>query len=212
MMMKSDLEVRRWQQDLWVRIIRAALYGNPDQLPLDWHPPLARPAVMKYVASSPARLRWLKTWNACKLYEDQVRPFGFLLEFTLRKSFFAEFTMEPVESAKRVRPRSEEIKPIAPYETDSDKALQGVFDRLSGKPVDIEQLKTYAECLADYHISPENKFENGDYHDRGRTERRHVIATKIVLMGKEANRVDDSGAGDPLASAVEVFSTVGKSP
>jgi hypothetical protein len=80
-----------------------------------------------------------------------------------------------------------------------------VFDRVTGRPVDSELLKSFAECLADYHLSPESKFENGDYHDRGRTERRHVIATDVVLIGKEANQVGDSGELDPIVSAVEKF-------
>jgi hypothetical protein len=37
----------------------------------------------------------------------------------------------------------------------------------------------YREALAQFHLHPEDKFENGDYLDRGRTERRHVIATSI---------------------------------
>jgi hypothetical protein len=80
-----------------------------------------------------------------------------------------------------------------------------VFDRVTGKPVQPEQLKTYAEVLEQYHLSPEDKFENGQFLDRGRTERRHVVATGFVWIGKEANRVAESGEADPIWSAVEEF-------
>jgi hypothetical protein len=38
----------------------------------------------------------------------------------------------------------------------------------------VDQLKTYANALSDYHLHPEAKFLNGDYLDRGPTARRHI--------------------------------------
>jgi plasmid maintenance system antidote protein VapI len=52
-------------------------------------------------------------------------------------------------------------------------------------------LKTYAQALAQYHLRPEAKFENGDYLDSGPTRRRHVQATQINYIGKEANRWEE---------------------
>ena len=40
---------------------------------------------------------------------------------------------------------------------------------------------------------------------RKRTERRHVVATDFVLIGKEANTVGESGESDPIVAAVEEF-------
>ena len=51
-------------------------------------------------------------------------------------------------------------------------------------------------------LSCEDKFENGQFLDQGRTERRHVVATGFEWIGKEANRVADSGEIDPTRSAV----------
>ena len=45
--------------------------------------------------------------------------------------------------------------------------------------------------LAQYHLRPEAKFLNGDYCDRGRTERQHVIATRLTHIGKEANKWEE---------------------
>jgi len=56
-------------------------------------------------------------------------------------------------------------------------------------------------------LSSEDKFANGQFLNRGRTERRHVVATGLVWIGKEANRIGDSGEADPIWSAVEEFVT-----
>jgi hypothetical protein len=85
-------------------------------------------------------------------------------------------------------------------------------------------LKTYAQALAQYHLRPEAKFENGDYLDSGPTCRRHVQATQINYIGKEANRWEeqfflgmDEGAAieygaDPNAAALfdELMIAIGK--
>ena len=63
------------------------------------------------------------------------------------------------------------------------------------------------EVLAQYHLSSEAKFLNAQFRDRGRTERRHVVATGQVWIGKEANQVGESGEADPIWSAVEKFAT-----
>ena len=76
---------------------------------------------------------------------------------------------------------------------------------VTGEPVKPEQLKTYAEMLAQYHISPESKFENGQFLNHGRTKRRHVVATGLVLIGKEANQVGESCEVNPIANAVQTF-------
>ena len=83
--------------------------------------------------------------------------------------------------------------------------MLAAFDRVTGEHVKPEQLKTYAEMLAQYHVSPESKFENGQFLDHGRTGRRHVVGTEVVLIGKEANQVGESGEADQIVSAVQEF-------
>jgi hypothetical protein len=203
----KELGVRRWQYDLWYKIIEAALLGRPDNVPLDWHPAFQTPAAIRYTASSPQLLNWVAHWNDGKPYAEQIRPFGFLLAFMPRTGPFAPLTETLVEASTRGRPSTHgDLAPIAPYDSDPSRALSRVFDRLTGKPVRPEQLKTYAEVLRQYHISPEHKFANGDFLDRGRTERRHVVATAFVWIGKEANQVGESGEVDPIAKAVEIRS------
>ena len=96
-------------------------------------------------------------------------------------------------------------RPIAPYDSDPVRALPNVFDRVTGDSTGPELLKTYADALAQYHLSPEDKFANGRFLDSGRTERRHVVATGCELIGKEANRVGESGGTDPEHSSVKAF-------
>jgi hypothetical protein len=140
------------------------------------------------------------------LYSPRVRSSEyFLLSFMPRTGVFAPSSTTPVDDLKRGRPKTETPAPIAPYDSDPARALSKVFDRRTGKAVSPEQLKTYAEVLTQYHLSPELKFANGDYLDRGRTERRHVVATGFVWIGKEANQVGESGEADPTVEAVEAF-------
>jgi hypothetical protein len=54
-----------------------------------------------------------------------------------------------------------------------------------------EQLKSYQETLAQYHLHPESKFHNGDYLDHGATRRRHIRAAAVEHIGKEANRWEE---------------------
>jgi hypothetical protein len=82
-------------------------------------------------------------------------------------------------------------KPIAPYNSESTQAARNCFDRETGKQILPERLKTYREALAQYHLSPESKFLNGDYLDQRPTIRRHVEATAIHHIGKEANRWEE---------------------
>jgi hypothetical protein len=69
----------------------------------------------------------------------------------------------------------------------SDKAAECYLDRESGDLVPSEQLRSYQEQLAQYHLHPEAKFHNGDYLDCGVTRRRHIRATAVEHLGKEAN-------------------------
>lgn len=205
----TQIGVKRWQHDLWIKIIQAALNGKPDQVILDWHPALVSPATSRYTASSPQMLSWLDSWNKGKEYKEQIRPFGFLLSFMARIGVF-ESPIDPEDSVvailKRGRPiKKGNCKPIAPFSSDPKMALPKVFDRVTGKKVPPKELKTYAEVLVQYHLSCEDKFLNGQFLDCGRTRRRHVFATGIDLIGKEANRVGESGEANPEYSAVKEY-------
>jgi hypothetical protein len=48
-----EIGVARWQHDFWIKIVEAAIAGNPDRVSLNWHPSLALPAAQRFSASSP---------------------------------------------------------------------------------------------------------------------------------------------------------------
>lgn len=202
----AEIGVHRWHHDFWLKIIQATIDGHPNQVVRDWHSALSRPAAMRYSASNPHLLAWLDSWNAGKPYEEQVRPFGFLLSYTALTGSFAPFHDKLVTAAPtRGRPRKNQLpKPIAPFSRDPTKALQTVFDRVTGDSIGADQLKSYSEVLAQYHLSCEDKFLNGHFLERGRTERRHVVAIGLTLIGKEANRVGESGEVDPTVKTIEI--------
>jgi hypothetical protein len=202
----KEIGVRRWQYDFWYRIIAAALNGNPDSVSLNWHAAFQKPAAIRYGASSPQLLNWVARWNAGKPYDEQIRPFGFLLAFMPRTGPFAPPAETLVDAPGRGRPsKTADLAPIAPYDSDPARALSKVFDRVTGQPIQPEQLKTYAEVLVQYHLSCEDKFENAQFLDQGRTERRHIVASCFTWIGKEANRIGESGEEDPTRGSVEVF-------
>lgn len=190
----AELGVSRWQHDLWLRIVAAALAGAPDRVDLSALPNMDAPAVSRYGATSPGLLAWFKLWNAGKPYRDQVKPFGFMLAFQGRNGLWAEAQPLDLDALpgrgrpKRVTPK---LSPVGPFERDPVAASAAAFDRETGAPLRSDKLMTYAEALAQYHLSPESKFLGGEFMDRGRTERRHVLAAAIRLIGKESNRVDE---------------------
>ena len=175
-----------WHVDLWWRIVRAAIAGTPNQVPLDYHAAMLRPAISRYGATSPDLLRWFKSYNAKRQPRDRVKPFGFLLSMSVSPFASSEQIVDLAAGTKR-RPKARQLKPAAAYDTDHAKAAASAFCRDSGEPVPPELLKTYADTLAQYHLHPESKFLNGSYGEKGTTLRRHVQMSGTFNIGKESN-------------------------
>lgn len=175
----------RWHCDLWHQIVSAALAGKPDQVGREYHPSLNQPAISRYAATSPDLLRWFKKYNQDRPYRDQVKPFGFLLSLSAAWNHVCESLALPSKKGRHKKPSL--IKPIAPFDTDHQKAVAATFDRETGARVLPSSLRTYSDALAQYHISPESKFLNGDFLDSGTTQRRHMLVSSIIHIGKEAH-------------------------
>jgi hypothetical protein len=173
-MIDCALEVAR-QHDLWHRIVESAAGQAPGKLRLHDLPRFDQPAVTRYGATTPALLRCFRRWNAGKPYREQVKPYNFLLFFHPRPA---------VAGARAVRP-------VAPFDRDHQKASYQCFDRGTGLAVPPESLVSYAETLKLYHRHPESKFHNGDYVDSGMTTRRQVVASRVEIIGKEADRWEE---------------------
>ena len=190
----KSIGVDRWQYDVWYRIVEAALNDCPDRPSLSDLPGFDQPAASRYGATTPSLLRWYDAYNEGRDYRDQFRPFNFLTVFPARRNpalDWTEFSDENGPGKRHRRDRGDLPRPVAPYNSDPARAAENCFDRLTAKPVPADQLKTYAEALADYHIHPETKFLNGDYIDRGPTVRRHVHLAGVRYIGKEANRWEE---------------------
>jgi hypothetical protein len=117
-----------------------------------------------------------------------VKPFNFLICFQSRP----QLTLSEAEASaipkKGPRPKVRPAKPVAPFDNDIERASRNAFDREMRAAVSATAIKTYREALAQYHLSLESKFHNGDFLGRARTERRHIRASTIVHIGKEANK------------------------
>lgn len=199
-----ELGVERWQYDLWYRIVEAALTERSAQVRLDDLAGFNAPAVSRYAATTPTLLRWFDRYNADKPYQEQVRPFGFLLNFQ-RDPLAVSPSPGPSADAKGLkRSTGEAPRPVATFDQDPAVAAARCFDRVTGESVPQEVLKTYRHVLAQYHLHPETKFANGDYLDAGATERRHIQAVSIDRIGKEANRWEEQLhlGNDPEAQIV----------
>jgi hypothetical protein len=186
----DEIGVDRWHYDLWHTVIKAALAGRTEQVDLSYHPGLSEPAVSRYGATTPKLLGWFKLHNNGREYGNQVKPHNFLIAFQGRQGL-TETDGEPW-TPKRGRPRKPSpIRPVAPFNRNISEAAVTAFDRETGNRIEPDSLVTYAEALAQFHLRPEAKFLNDDFFDRGRTQRRHVIAVQILHIGKEANKWEE---------------------
>ena len=160
------------------------------------HVAFDRPVASPYHATTPAIWRWFDTYNSGRTVADQVRPFNFLLAFQIHPMAdepWEEGQLAETRKRRRRARAADKTKPVAQYDPDPLKAARQCFDRETGKRVPIDDLETYREALAQYHLYPETKFLNGGYRDRGPTVRRHVKIelTDIHYIGKEANELDE---------------------
>ena len=191
----SEIGVDRWQHDLWYQIIKAALAGRFDAVPLDYSPALQLPAMSRYAATTPDILNWFKTYNADRPYALQVRPFNFLSAFQETScsdlSFIGE--IEPSAKSRRRKGAKPTLRPIAPYSRDLVDAAKACFDRETSQPILADRLKTYAQALSSYH------------YDRSRSSRTAIsmIADQHVVGMFRVARVDYIGKEfEPLGRAI----------
>jgi hypothetical protein len=177
--------VRLWEEDVWKQIISAALGDKPREVDYAFRREMLRPAHSRYGSTRPAVLNWFKRYNQGRAYAEQVKPFNFLLTFFTRRP--EDIASEDL--AHEFDPKLDEIRPVASYEKDSEKALRRIFDRNSENmdPVSTTWLRTVADVLRDYHRQPEYKFLGGSWNQEGVLRRRHVFADKIEDIGKESD-------------------------
>jgi DNA polymerase elongation subunit (family B) len=184
--------VRLWEEDVWKQIISAALSDRPREVDYTFRSEMLRPAHSRYGSTRPAVLNWFKRYNEGRPYAEQVKPFNFLLTFFIRR----QEDIASEDPTYEFDPKLNEIRPVAPYEKDSEKALRRIFDRNSENmdPVSAKWLRTVADVLRDYHRQPEYKFLGGGWNEEGVLRRRHVLVDTIEDIGKESDGWEEDEA------------------
>jgi hypothetical protein len=182
----------RWHHDLWFKIVEAALVGTPNEVDLSYHKALNLPAVSHYSAVNPGLLKCFEAHNDGKDYRDRVRPFGFMV--ALHPAHVPNAPgREDIEVEDTPLPKTarHSLSPFAPFEDDPEKSVEQAFDRKTGEPVPRQMLATYKQALSQYHMHPETKFADAESTDIGPARRRHILATAINYIGKEADRLEE---------------------
>ena len=184
--------VRSWEEDVWKQIVTAALSDKPREVDYAFRREMLRPVHSRYSATRPAVLDWFKRYNEGRPYAEQVKPFNFMLTFFARR----QEDLTTADPTHEWVPKFEDMRPVAPYEKDIDKALRRVFDRSSDRLAAVPEkwLRTVADVLRDYHRQPEYKFLGGGWNEEGVLRRRHIFADTIEDIGKETNGWEEDDA------------------
>ena len=187
-----DSGVRPWEEDVWKQIIAAALTDKPSEVDHAYRREMLKPARSRYSATRPGVLNWFKRYNDGRPYAEQVKPFNFLLTFFPRRQ--EDVTTD--DPTHEWDPKFDQMRPVAPYESDTDKALRRVFDRSSDRleAVPRKWLRTVADLLRGYHRQPEYKFLGGGWNEEGVLRRRHVFVDTIEDIGKESDGWEEDDA------------------
>jgi hypothetical protein len=172
--------VRLWHHELWYRIVKAVQADSSDP-GLYKLKRFRKAAAIRYGAMTPNLLKWFKDYNTIRPFREQVRPFGFLLSY-------------------QTTVIGDTLKPVSPYDRDSEVGASKCFDRSTGQPVERARLADYASSLAQYHLHSEYEFLNGHSVQSGVTLRRHIRAKYIEHIGKEGDKLEETSRGyDPDA-------------
>jgi len=196
-----ELDVQRWQYDIWYRIAHAALEER--DVNLNTLPALDRPAMASYTITTPAVEAWFETHNQRLPYRASIRPFGFLNSPTIGG------IGTPLGKA------NQPFRLIAPYTGDPEKwAEQTYTDIHSGEQFRISPerfdkrtatVRTYRQTIESYlrHPDPKRLGPDGQPCARntiGKLRPRHIDAFHLEHTGKEAGQLDETEHLDPNAA------------
>lgn len=159
-----------WHADVWLDILRLH-YGIITQR--DIHEKYSSLyAISRLTVSTSNVFHMFDTLNEGKEWKEQIKPFNF---------FLVGFQV--------IEEDGQAVIPIAPFSKDPQKIVYEPF--LNKKTGDIKQgpqfFKPLSLTILQYADHPEYKYEG----DVGPMERRHIHADSVVLIGKEANNIDD---------------------
>lgn len=164
-----------WHKIIWKDILDLH-YGNVSMEEL-YEKYQNKYALSKLAISSPKILDRLREFNKNRDYCKQIKP-----------SNFSILGFSNIEDEKT----SEPIKPIAPFTKPAKHAVYGKFVDYNAKKGRKLRGKQYWMAFWDifraYLDHPESKFDGNS----GILERKHVIVSKVMHIGKESNNLEES--------------------
>jgi hypothetical protein len=160
-------EVKDWQKEIWLDILRFEYKQIEAKNLLDKYRNFY--AISQFKVSTVSLMKRFSALNRGKLPSERIRPLNF---------FLIGFGND------------EDVKPIAPFSRDSQIMPHSPFiNYKNGKVMEgLHYFKSLADELWAYIYHPEAKLSG----DVGLLERKHITATKVVYVGKEADRVEES--------------------
>ena len=162
-----------WQEKVWQDILD--IHFDPDRLPEIMEEYRNRYAVSQLTISTPDILRRFDDMNQDLPLDQRIKPFNFALVGT--SVLIDEKTGKP-------------IKPIVPFSRTPWKAPYGPFKDFKSERTyqGTEYWQSMDNVLSEYINHPESKFEG----DKGVLTRKHVMVHRIVYIGKESDKVDET--------------------
>ena len=120
--------------------------------------------------TGPMHFKRFRKTNRKKPYEKKIKPFNFFLVGISNK---------------------DDIKPISPYFNNPQEVVYKKFiDYESGKVLKgIEYWKPLSDTLWEYINHKESKLDG----DRSILKRKHVFVDGVIYIGKETNRIEETG-------------------
>lgn len=162
-----------WHEIIWQDIL-GLHYGNVsmEQLVEKYE---NKHALSQLSISTPRILDRLKEFNDGKDYHNQIKPSNFSLV-----------------GYSNVHDGESQIKPIAPYRNPAKQAVYDYFvdynDKSRHKLRGKQYWKTFWAIFRDYLNHRESKFDG----NMGILERKHVVITNVMHIGKESNNLEDT--------------------
>jgi len=134
-------------------------------------------ALSRLTITSPRILARLKEFNKKKDYQRQIKPYNFSI------LGFSNALNENTD---------ELIKPLAPFRKPAKCAVHDYFvdynDKTAKKLKGKEYWKSFWDTFREYLNHPESKFDG----DIGVLKRKHIVASRVVHIGKESNNLDEA--------------------
>ncbi|AFV22388.1 DNA-directed DNA polymerase B [Methanolobus psychrophilus R15] len=159
-----------WHEEIWEDLLKLH-YGIITELDIEEKYSNLY-AISRLTVSTPNVWSRFKTLNKGKVWEEQIKPSNFYLV-----------------GFQTTEENGKAVKPLAPFTTDYQKIVHEPFiDYGTGEiKHGSHHFKQLSRTIIEYANHSESKF----YGDIGVLERKHVKADSVILIGKEANNIDE---------------------